>query len=82
MRPRGKGTYFSQDRTYAQTRDCGDKRGLFGGRIGIGHGLPYPHVLDRARLGQPEISLGIIPGSGGTQRGLGWWEREKLWSGF
>ncbi len=39
-----------------------------GGGMGISLGCHYRLAAPAARLGQPEVKLGIIPGAGGTQR--------------
>jgi len=37
-----------------------------GGGLGTGIGLRYPHYEKKAQLRFPEITLGLIPGWGGT----------------
>ena len=57
-----------QDRAHGQAvhrRDSG--RGL-GRRDGVRAGLPLCVAEPRARFGQPEINLRLLPGYGGTQR--------------
>lgn len=39
-----------------------------GGGLELAMGADFRFVADDARLGQPEILLGLIPGAGGTQR--------------
>jgi enoyl-CoA hydratase/carnithine racemase len=39
-----------------------------GGGLELAMGADFRFVSDDARLGQPEIKLGLIPGAGGTQR--------------
>jgi 3-hydroxyacyl-CoA dehydrogenase len=39
-----------------------------GGGLELALGCHYRVALSTARLGLPEVTLGIIPGSGGTQR--------------
>jgi len=39
-----------------------------GGGCEIALACDFLHASDKAKLGQPEVSLGIIPGFGGTQR--------------
>ena len=39
-----------------------------GGGLEVALGCDYRVVLDSARLGLPEVKLGLLPGAGGTQR--------------
>ena len=39
-----------------------------GGGLELALGTDFRYLADNARVGQPEILLGIIPGAGGTQR--------------
>ena len=39
-----------------------------GGGLELSMGADFRYLADDAQVGQPEIKLGIIPGSGGTQR--------------
>ena len=40
----------------------------FGGGLEVAQGCHYRIALESARVGQPEVKLGIIPGAQGTQR--------------
>jgi len=39
-----------------------------GGGCELALACDFIHASDRARLGQPEVKLGVVPGFGGTQR--------------
>jgi enoyl-CoA hydratase/carnithine racemase len=39
-----------------------------GGGLELAMGADFRHLADDAKVGQPEILLGLIPGAGGTQR--------------
>ena len=40
----------------------------FGGGLEVAQACHYRIALPSAKLGQPEVKLGIMPGAGGTQR--------------
>ena len=42
--------------------------GAFGGGLELALACHYRYVVPEAQLGFPEVSLGILPGAGGTQR--------------
>src|SRR5215471_11786845 len=48
--------------------DAAKEWGALGGGCELALGCDLRYASSRARLGQPEIDLGIVPGWGGTQR--------------
>ena len=44
-----------------------------GGGLEVAMGAHYRIATADARLGQPEVKIGLLPGAGGTQRLPGWW---------
>ena len=48
--------------------DCRHQRFCLGSRLGTGDGCTLRVAVATAKLGLPELKLGLIPGYGGTQR--------------
>jgi hypothetical protein len=49
-------------------RYCSRERICIGWRIKISNGVSFRVASENAKMGLPEVSLGVIPGYGGTQR--------------
>ena len=50
-----------------------------GGGLELAMSCHFRVASDNAKLGLPEVGLGVIPGYGGTQRLAAWWARARPW---
>ena len=45
----------------------------------VSYGLSYKVASENSKMGLPEVSLGVIPGTVGLKDFLNWSEKEELW---